>query len=1125
MYGVKGTSTIINTVTRQGVLTKQLVAPKSTAFLANLPSRSAGKLSYTTRSQPQKQEQLDTNSATTSAATLAHFPHQQSPWTTVGPNRRLKKSSGKIGRSIEAVSESTHVDVRILQAAKQKNSEAVVNAFVQGRSAAGEKAPHLSTQTYEAVIEAYGRLRKHNQPLTPMLNAYQDMVASGVRPTSQTYALLIRSLCSRHTEVQRTVSMLRRQIARSGNHVPNLVELENEKNMEKAFDLFNKAVSEKCTQDFDTELYNTLIRGLSLKGSKKEGLYIYEHLESSHNVSPNSNTFATLMFLFGTAGDLKAVQECFKEYKLHKSRLPRHDPAYVYNAFVYAHCNVGDLKSALDFVENVMVKDQVKVTIVPYNKILSRACLDGNMETAESMLTRLENDSSLPRPDANTYGILLSAYARLKNFDKATEVYKNLLNHDISKQYGHLADYIYACTANSMPVQAFDVVKDMTSRGLDLNATLCTKVVMAFVDNNRIQEAISVLKPLIEIHTTSNFLDASSPVSQLAMDLTTKCSDIKSAMSILDLMTHYNIHPTPAVCDVVLRMYRETRNDPVQWQHMSKDLTNRVYAILYDVAFRKENTPEGFCQTAFDLLQDMHSLNLSLPASIYVRVLTRMKKYEAKEYEARWKKEFAPYLQEQTKAVPVKTPESGDAVRAAPSADIITESDLLSSDALEAALCGKFDAAVDVLNSKIIKQGLIPTPEAVRDMIQHSTKSGRLDAAQDIYNTAIDSFGQLDNYRKQRAHYVLYNSMLIAHARNGDLNAAKIFYDKLRGENMYPDADAYGSLLACTANSTTDESTDALAIYEEAKKHNVRPTVYFYNVIISKLAKCRKIEPVLHLLDEMKQLGVSPNSITYASVISACIRCSSESRAARYFQEMISSPKYQPRIGAYNSMIQFYVQQKPNREKALEYYNLMKRFNVKPSEHTYKLLMEAYANIPAYDMLTAHKLLTEMTKRHGIRPNASHYATLINSYGCLHRDVQSALAVYKEMQKAGVKASETVYQALLNTYIDNNDMKSAEQLYQDMLKEGTKSSSYIENLFIAGYGAQGRLDKAQQVFDKMSDHDELSREPSTYEAMVKAYVENGHKEHAVQIIDQMRARDFPPKVVEGVIQILHSAKH
>jgi pentatricopeptide repeat protein len=1133
MYGVKGTSTILNSVARQGVLTKQLVAPKSTAFLANLPTRqvSAGKLSYTTRSPTQfnqKQDQVDSNSNhNTSAATLAHF--QKRSWTTVGPSNGLKKSGGNF-RSIEAATEPAHFDVRILQAAKQKNSKAVVDAFLQGKSAAGESAPSLSTQTYEAVIEAYGHLRKNNQPLTPMLNAYQDMVATGVQPSSQTYALLIRSLCNRDSEVQKTVSMLRRKVARTGNAVDNLGDLENENNMEKALALFNKAVTEKSTQDFDTDLYNCLLRGLSFKGNTTDGLYIYEHLESAHNANPNGMTFATLMSLFGTAGDLPAVRECFNEYKAMMNRLPRHDPTYVYNALVYAHVNAGDINGALDIIENVMVKDRVKVSILPYNKIFRRACFDGNMETVDSVLAKLESDVSLPKPDANTYGILLSAYCRLENFEKATKVYNSLLNHDVSKQYGHIADYAYACSSNNMPDQALNIVKDMTTRGLDLDPNLCQKVVMSYFDNGRVDDAVSALKSMVEIYAKSNFLVQNSPVSQLALDMTVKCNKVDSAISILQFMGNYSVHPTPPVCDAILKMYQEAKANPDQWQALSKQMNERTFYTLYDTAFRRENTPEDFCNLALDILKDMQALNIPVSASLYVRVLTRMKKYEASDYEARWKESFAPFMPSIQEQIQLdrkvgKKAEDSETPATASSSAITVESDLLSGSAVDASLNGNFEKAIDILNNQIIQHGKVPTPEAVRDMIQFSTKSGRLDAAEDIYKTVIDSFSQLEGTRKHRAYSIIYNSMLVAHARKGDLNAAKIFYDKLRSIKLYPDADAYGSLLACTANCTTDESTDALAIYEEAKKHNVRPTVYFYNVIISKLAKCRKIEPVLRLFDEMKQLGVPPNSITYASVISACIRCSSESRAARYFQEMISSPKYQPRIGAYNSMIQFYVQQKPNREKALEYFNLSKQFNLKPSQHTYKLLMEAYANIPAYDMLTAHKLLTEMNKRHGLNPSAAHYATLIRSYGCLHRDVHSALAVYKEMQKAGIKADESVYQAMLNTYIDNNDMKQAENLYHDMIKQGTKSSPYIENLFIAGYGAQGQLDRAEKVFNKMSDRNSLSREPSTYEAMAKAYVANGQVEKAQQVVDQMRARDFPPKVVNGVVSMINSSTH
>jgi pentatricopeptide repeat protein len=87
-----------------------------------------------------------------------------------------------------------------------------------------------------------------------------------------------------------------------------------------------------------------------------------------------------------------------------------------------------------------------------------------------------------------------------------------------------------------------------------------------------------------------------------------------------------------------------------------------------------------------------------------------------------------------------------------------------------------------------------------------------------------------------------------------------------------------------SAKDTTDEATDALLIYEEAKRHNIKPTTFFYNVIISKLAKARKLENALQLFDEMQDLKVAANSITYGAIISACIRAGSESQAIRLFR-------------------------------------------------------------------------------------------------------------------------------------------------------------------------------------------------------------------------------------------------
>ena len=60
---------------------------------------------------------------------------------------------------------------------------------------------------------------------------------------------------------------------------------------------------------------------------------------------------------------------------------------------------------------------------------------------------------------------------------------------------------------------------------------------------------------------------------------------------------------------------------------------------------------------------------------------------------------------------------------------------------------------------------------------------------------------------------------------------------------------------------------------------------------------------------------------------------------------MTNSPGYKPRVPPYNTMMQFYITTKPDREKALKYFDAMLRAGVAPTAHTYKRLLDAYGTL------------------------------------------------------------------------------------------------------------------------------------------------------------------------------------
>lgn len=60
---------------------------------------------------------------------------------------------------------------------------------------------------------------------------------------------------------------------------------------------------------------------------------------------------------------------------------------------------------------------------------------------------------------------------------------------------------------------------------------------------------------------------------------------------------------------------------------------------------------------------------------------------------------------------------------------------------------------------------------------------------------------------------------------------------------------------------------------------------------------------------------------------------------------MVSSTGFKPRVPPYNTMIQFFITTKPDREKALSYFDAMLQAGVHPTGHTYKLLLDAYGSL------------------------------------------------------------------------------------------------------------------------------------------------------------------------------------
>jgi pentatricopeptide repeat protein len=319
------------------------------------------------------------------------------------------------------------------------------------------------------------------------------------------------------------------------------------------------------------------------------------------------------------------------------------------------------------------------------------------------------------------------------------------------------------------------------------------------------------------------------------------------------------------------------------------------------------------------------------------------------------------------------------------------------------------------------------------------------------------------------------------------------------------------------STKTFDEATEAVKIFHRATSEGVEPTSFLYNALIGKLGKARRIDDCLLYFAEMRANGIKPTSVTYGTIVNALCRVSDERFAEEMFDEMESMPNYKPRPAPYNSLIQYFLNTKRDRSKVLAYYERMKSKNIQPTMHTYKLLIDAYASLEPVNTEAAEAIL-DTIRASGQRPEGVHYASLIHAKGCVQHDMEGARRIFDSVISQGkVQPQPCLYQALFEAMVANHQVSATSDLLKDMSNRNVTMTPYIANTLIHGWAASGNIENAKSIYDGIGVQ---KREPSTYEAMTRAFLAAEDRQGASSVVQEMLSRGYPSAVTAKILELV-----
>ncbi|KAF2145585.1 uncharacterized protein K452DRAFT_122318 [Aplosporella prunicola CBS 121167] len=1008
---------------------------------------------------------------------------------------------------------------------------------------------------YNALLAAAIHLpRIRNQVVPKALDVYSDMLRRRVLPNSETYAILIELLSVRAMEVLSSKQILEEKRTRFGgmeeegqfmlhSHEADFAILLEDDSLSIAVKLFDTASAIQSKSAFSEKTYRKLITACAELGKVEEMVRIYTHMESN-KVLPRAEMFVPMIQAFASSGDLRSSVECYDEYKAlaiandkGENALVRKDDD-VYAAVIKAYIICGRVEGGRKFLEKLAEATQAPKRVESLRDIvglkafipvwLKNGAFKDAVDHAREELSADARNVAMAAicvraADKNALDVATNAFESLpKSMETSLPATAMIAMHvrngniDAAQHFWELLELANAKPQFIEPSAMYAIAligSGHAERGLQQNRRMFARVRDSQSANGKSKaEAVEQIDEAIEV--IGHFMSKRGVIVSAKASMELFWTMIENGGLVPSVATHLLAGLGP---DGVAQLVLEDLNLLMQVQ-----AGMILKGLAADIADQARFGHVLEVMTAFGTPIDKQT------SSLIEKVLMKL---DRPDLAHRWNAFRYPVAG--TMFAPVPYPVFGHAAPLAPTAapedtfdpyaattdnkgsviitDLLEKTHGRSSTHLNEALA-KF--------KNIRRAGRHPRYFTYAKLISAAAKEGRLNLAQDIFGLAKQDVPLLSQHRIVRYGWVtILDAMVSACLTTGDRQLAARYHQELLDMGAAPSANTFGLYITTLKESTKtfDEATEAVKIFHRAKSEGVEPSSFLYNALIGKLGKARRIDDCLFYFQEMRNLGIRPTSVTYGTIVNALCRVSDEKFAEELFEEMESMPNYKPRPAPYHSLMQFFLTTKRDRSKVLSYYERMRSRGIEPTAHTYKLLIDTHATLEPVDMSAAEAVL-EQIRSAGQSPEAVHFASLIHAKGCVQHDMAGAQALFDSVvADTSVRPQACIYQALFESMVANHQIDSTQTYVADMAKRGVAMTPYIANSLIHGWALAKNIDRACAIYDSVPVD---RREPSTYEAMTRAFMAVEDRAGAAAVVQEGLSRGYPVAVANKIRELL-----
>jgi len=278
-----------------------------------------------------------------------------------------------------------------------------------------------------------------------------------------------------------------------------------------------------------------------------------------------------------------------------------------------------------------------------------------------------------------------------------------------------------------------------------------------------------------------------------------------------------------------------------------------------------------------------------------------------------------------------------------------------------------------------------------------------------------------------------YGILIKAYGQTHQLDMAwKLWWEATRDKGLVPTEQLFGQMIDVLV--TNDRFEDALALFEEMKATygdhmESKGLQVAYAMIIKGYAQRKECAQAMRCYEEIQMHKVKVGLVVFNTVIDACSRVGDMDNAARLFRDMMDA-QCAPDLITYSTLIKGYCVRE-ELDEAIKLFSLMRRKGIKPDAVVFNSLLDGCAKKQMPDL--CEQVISDMEEA-GVLPSNYSASILIKSYGRCN-DLKSAFKVLDEMpKKYGFRPNTAVYTCLMSTCIANGRFDLAMDLRTRMIE-------------------------------------------------------------------------------------------